>query len=210
MTTKTMAANTAKAIAWDQFLGYLDRLIFYPLLGYLALHHGWFICFVVTLPCYYIYSIAIVTFNFRSIHENGVDIFGIHTLREVAMSTKPPVLNVCRWIKHVVHHYCLVEEALMDHCFDIASHIISRFVEKIGRKILAAILSSKFLLYGVGTVVVLDPQSVFMFTTQKCKSENEFMKKIVNRLFPMVSWHIFCWSGFAALATKGFTLLWEL
>lgn len=210
MTTKTMAANTAKAIAWDQFLGYLDRGIFYPLLGYLALNHGWFVCFVVTLPCYFVYSILIVTINFRSINENGMDVFGVHTLREVAMSVRPPVFNICRWIKHITHHYDLVNEALMDHYFDIASHIISRFVEKIGKKILSAILSSKFLLYGVGTVVVLDPQSVFMFTTQKCKSESEFIKKIVNRLIPMVSWHIFCWSGFAALATKGFTLLWEL
>ncbi len=210
MTTKTMAANTAKAIAWDQFLGYLDRVIFYPLLGYLAIHHGWFICFIVTLPCYYIYSIAIVTFNFRSIHDNGVDIFGVHTLREVAMSTRPPVFNVWRWIKHVVYHYNLVMEALMDHYFDIANHIISRFNEKIGKKILSWILSNKFMLYVVGTIVILDPQSVFMFTTQKCNDENEFIKKLFNRLLPMVCWHIFCWSWFAYWATEGFTLLWEL
>lgn len=205
-----MVASTAKAIAWDQFLGYLDRIIFYPLLGYLAFNHGWLICFIITLPCYFIFSIAIVTINFRATNEKGLDIFGIHTLREVAMSTRPPVFNLCRWIKYVVHHYHLVEEALIDHYFDIAVHIINRFNEKIGKKILSWILSNKFMLYGVGTVVILDPQSVFMFTTQKCVGENEFIKKLVNRLLPMVSWHIFCWSGAAYLATKGLTLLWEL
>jgi hypothetical protein len=164
----------------------------------------------VTLPCYYIFSVAIVYFNYKSTSEDGVDFFGIHTLREVAMSTRPPVFNVSRWIKHLIHHYHLVEEALMDHYFDIAGHIISRFNQKIGKKIFSWILNNKFLLYGVGTVVIFDPQSVFMFTTQKCKDENEFIKKLGNRLLPMVCWHIFCWSWFIYLGTKGFTLLWEL
>lgn len=205
-----LAVNTAKVIAWDQFFGFLDRLIFYPILLFFAINYGWFICFAFTVPLYFVYSVAIVTVNFRAVHKKGLDLFGIHAFRTIAISTRPPVISVCRMIKHTSHHYYLVNEALMDHDFDIAKHIVVRFSEKIGKKILSWILNNNFMLYVVGTLVVLDPQSVFMFSTQKCENGTEFAIKIVSKLFPMVCWHILYWSGVATFAAKGFTLLWEL
>lgn len=195
MSTKELVAHTAKAIAWDQFFGLLDRIIFYPLIGFLALEYGWLFCFLITVPCYFVYSICIVSVNFISLHNKNIDLFGVHALRTVAVTTRPPILKFCRMWNQLHFHYHLVNEALMDHEFDIVWHIISRFTEKISKKILSWILSNKFMLYVVGTLVVLDPQSVFMFTTQKCKDEDEFVKKVFSKLFPMVCWHIFYWSG---------------
>ncbi len=203
MSTKELASNTAKAFAWDQFFGWLDRLIFYPILAFLAVKYDWLICFIVTLPCYFIYSILIVTINFRAVSERGVDLFGIHALREAAVSTRPPVISVSGIIHHIHYHCYIVCEALIDHRFNVTRHIVVRFGEKVGKKILSWILNNKILLYVIGTLVIFDPQSVFMFTTQKCDNEHDFVGKIISKLLPMVCWHIFYWSGVACGVVSG-------
>ncbi|MFA7193920.1 MAG: hypothetical protein WC087_03315 [Candidatus Paceibacterota bacterium] len=205
MSTKQIVLTTFKALAWDQFFGYLDRLIFYPMLLWLAFKYGWFICFIVTVPCYFLFSIIIVTIHYRAMYERGVDLFGMHAMQEIAESTRSPKFGK-NIILYPLHQMKFLLISLMQNQYRITGHIIKRMYAKIQTKTQSWLLHNKWLLYSVGTLHVFDPQSVFMYT-QKCEHENDLVKKTVTKLLPMVCWHIAYWSGVAYYISEGVTLL---
>ncbi len=208
MSTKDLAVNTVKALTWDQFFGWLDRLIFYPLLWFLALHYGWFVCFLVTVPCYFLFSVIIVSVHYRAMYERGEDLFGMHAMQEVAHKTRPPKFGK-NTVLYPINQLKLWLVSLKDRQPQVAWHILQRMYVRIQTKFQSWLLNNRWLLYLVGTLHVFDPQSVFMYT-QKCECGNDLIKKSVAKLLPMVCWHIAYWSGAAYLATKGYTMLWEL
>lgn len=203
MSTKELAVNTAKAIAWDQAFGYLDRLIFYPLLWFLALHYGYFVCFLVATPCYFLFSSIIVWMHYRAMYERNEDLFGMHFMQEAAHKTRPPkfgkniILYPCHQLKFLVI-------SLWQKQFRISGHIIQRAYARIQMKIQSWLLNNKWLLYTAGTLHVFDPSSVFMFT-QKCLNEDELAVSAVKKLLPLVVWHIAYWSLIFWGATKGYS-----
>jgi hypothetical protein len=201
MSTKHLAVNTVKALAWDQALGHLDVFIFYPLLWFLTLNYGYFICFIITTPCYFVFSGLIVWTHYRVKHKKNKDLFGMHFMQEIAQSTVPPRFGKNLYL-YPWHRLKLVFGYIWNKKFYESWQIIYETFAYVQVKIQSWLLSNRWLLYILGTLHVFDPSSVFMFT-QKCENKEELLVNAFKKLLPLVVWHIAYWSLIFFAATKG-------
>lgn len=120
--------------------------------------------------------------------------------------------QVSRLMKYVFKQLKFALISLQECQYRVFFHILGRMFGRIYKKTLSGLLHYKLLMYLVGTVIIVDPHGVFLYT-QECATKKEFTKKIYTVLFAMNCWHIFCWSGIAYGAVKGvkqLVWLWEL